>query len=400
MSELRIGSLFSGYGGLDMAVRDVIGGELAWWSDIDDGAIRIMSHHNPGVPNLGDISDVDWSSVAPIDVLTGGFPCQDISAAGKRAGIKPGTRSGLWTQMAYAISQLRPRLVVIENVRNLVNAPAHSDVEPCPLCVGEPVRDDVLRALGAVLGDLADLGFDAEWIGLPASTVGACHERWREFIVAYPAGQPWSEWNRDGGLAADKGSSGDLMLPSAVALLPTPSRSDGEGGHLSSEGHQATLSGAARELALLPTPAVNDMGAGKTVDEWDEWTAKMKAKHKNGNGHGDSLSIEAQRVAIDWGKYEAAIRRHEAAFGRPAPAPVQPSSKGTPQLSPKFTEWMMGLCEGHITDPDIWEGMTDKRGRPASEAAKRNAMLKAGGNGVIPLQSRVGLIECLRRAAA
>lgn len=69
----RIGSLFSGYGGLDMAVRAVVGGSLAWWSDIDDGAIRIMRHHHPGVPNLGDISAVDWEAVEPIDVLTGGL---------------------------------------------------------------------------------------------------------------------------------------------------------------------------------------------------------------------------------------------------------------------------------------------------------------------------------------
>jgi DNA (cytosine-5)-methyltransferase 1 len=133
------------------------------------------------------------------------------------------------------------------------------------------------------------------------------------------------------------------------------------------------------------------MGAGKTVQQWDEWTAAMKAKHRNGNGHGDSLSIEAQRVAVDWGKYEPAIRRHEAAFQRHAPAPTQPSAKGTPQLAPRFSEWLMGLRDGHVTDPAIWEGMTDKNGKPASKAAIRNAQLKACGNGVVPAQAAEAL---------
>ena len=187
---LRIGSLFSGYGGLEQGVQAVLGGTVAWHCEIDPGACKILAHRHPDVPNLGDISAVDWSAVEPVDVLVGGFPCQDVSAAGKRAGIQPGTRSGLWAQFAHAINHLRPALVVIENVRGLCSAdahhPAHSDLEPCPWCVGddEPV---LLRALGAVLGDLADLGFDAEWVGLRAADVGAPHGRFRVFVVAWPA---------------------------------------------------------------------------------------------------------------------------------------------------------------------------------------------------------------------
>jgi hypothetical protein len=92
---------------------------------------------------------------------TGGFPCQDVSHAGKRAGLRPDTRTGLWSQMAYAIDQLRPALVVAENVRGLLSAEAHSDLEPCPWCMGDGEGLSPLRALGAVLGDLADLGYDA-----------------------------------------------------------------------------------------------------------------------------------------------------------------------------------------------------------------------------------------------
>lgn len=200
MSVPRIGSLFSGYGGLDMGVQAALGGTVAWHSEYEpptksnpqptQGAARILAHHYPDVPNLGDITAVDWSAVEPVDVLCGGFPCQDVSAAGKRAGIAPGTRSGLWSEMHRAIVALRPSLVVIENVRGLLSAtaqhPAHSDVESCPWCVGddEPVT---LRALGAVLGDLADSGFHARWAGLRAADVGAPHGRYRVFVAAWPA---------------------------------------------------------------------------------------------------------------------------------------------------------------------------------------------------------------------
>lgn len=160
---------------------------------------------------------------------------------------------------------------------------------------------------------------------------------------------------------------------------------------------------------LLPTPAVNDMGAGYTPDEWDAWTGRMKAAHGNGNGHGKSLDIEVQRLlptpdvssgqrsfdshARDgyqtsvadvpnliaegrWGDYAAAIARWETILGRPAPDPTEPGPKGNPRLSPAFTEWMMGLPQGWITEVP---GIT------------RNEALKACGNGVVPAQAEAAL---------
>ena len=198
----RIGSLFTGVGGLDLAVLDVLGGHVVWHSqyeppdkkgrpDKHQYAARILAHHWPDVPNLGDITAIDWDQVlkehGPIDVLIGGFPCTDLSLAGKQAGLTEDTRSGLWLHMARAIHHLNPSLVIIENVRGLLSAPAHSDVEPCPWCLGNGRDEPVLRALGAVLGDLAGLGLNAEWVGLPASAIGAPHERWREFVLAWPA---------------------------------------------------------------------------------------------------------------------------------------------------------------------------------------------------------------------
>ena len=185
---LKIGSLFSGYGGLDIAVSNVTGGEVAWHCEWEDAPSAVLAHHWPDVPNYKDVSKVDWSSVEPVDILTGGFPCQDVSLAGARRGLGDGTRSGLWSEFAKAIDVLRPKLVVIENVRGLLSATAHSDVEPCPWCLGDDSGEPALRALGAVLGDLAVIGYDAKWTGVRASDAGAPHARFRVFIVAYPRG--------------------------------------------------------------------------------------------------------------------------------------------------------------------------------------------------------------------
>ncbi|AGK88009.1 DNA methyltransferase [Mycobacterium phage Severus] len=174
MSKPRIGSLFSGVGGLDLAVEEVTGGETIWQVEFDKHASKVLAKRF-GVPNYGDITKIDWTEVPPVDVLCGGFPCQDVSAAGRKAGIGQGTRSGLWAHFAEAIDVLRPQLVIIENVRGLLNAKATGP---------EGVS---MRAMGRVLGDLADLGYDAKWKTLAAGAIGAPHKRERVFIVARPA---------------------------------------------------------------------------------------------------------------------------------------------------------------------------------------------------------------------
>ena len=186
---MKIGSLFSGYGGLDLAVMNVTGAEVAWHCEWDDAPSKILDKHFPGVPNYRDVSKVDFTQVEPVDILTGGFPCQDLSLAGKRAGLQDGTRSGLWSEFARAIEELKPRLVVIENVRGLLSATASNGVEYSEEDLATLNGRAPLRALGAVLGDLADLGYDAKWTGLRASDAGAPHQRFRIFIIAFPNSQ-------------------------------------------------------------------------------------------------------------------------------------------------------------------------------------------------------------------
>lgn len=184
---LKIGSLFSGYGGLDLGVQAALGGEVVWHCEFDTAPSIVLENNFPGIPNFGDITKVDWDTVERVDILTGGFPCQDVSLAGGRKGVAEGTRSGLWFEFAKAIEKLQPRLVVIENVRGLLSAKADSGMGYSAEVVEEAGGKPVLRALSAVLADLADLGYDAEWQTVRASTAGAPHRRERVFIIAYPS---------------------------------------------------------------------------------------------------------------------------------------------------------------------------------------------------------------------
>ena len=171
-----------------MAVSAAFNADVVWQSEFDKHASQLLAYRFPDTPNLGDITQIDFSQVEPVDIICGGFPCQDVSAAGKRAGIKEGTRSGLWSYFAGAIDSIRPSYVVIENVRGLLSAKAHRNLVP-----GEGDVDQggtVLRAAGAVLGDLADLGYCARWSTLAAGAVGAPHRRERVFILATPEVHP------------------------------------------------------------------------------------------------------------------------------------------------------------------------------------------------------------------
>jgi DNA (cytosine-5)-methyltransferase 1 len=186
MPKLRVGSLFSGYGGLDLAVLNVLDAEMAWHCEWEDAPSAILTKHFPVVPNYHDVTKVDFTQVEKVDVLTGGFPCQDLSLAGKRAGLKEGTRSGLWHEFARAIEELQPRLVVIENVRGLLSAKADNGMEYSQEDLDDWGCRPVFTAIQAVLGSLADIGYDAKWCGLRAADAGAPHNRFRVFIIAYP----------------------------------------------------------------------------------------------------------------------------------------------------------------------------------------------------------------------
>jgi len=164
---MRIGSLFSGIGGLELGLeRAIPGAHTVFQVEQNPYARAVLAKHWPKAQRYEDVRQVGAHNLPPVDMCIGGFPCQDLSVAGKRAGIN-GERSGLWSEYARIIGELRPRYVVVENVSALLSG-----------------------GMGRVLGDLAACGYDAIWDCIPAAAVGAPHRRDRLFIVAYSYGLP------------------------------------------------------------------------------------------------------------------------------------------------------------------------------------------------------------------
>lgn len=162
--KLRVLDLFSGIGGFSLGLERA-GMQTVAFCEIEQFPRRVLRKHWPKVPIYEDVRTLTAARLAAdgigVDVICGGFPCQDISVAGKGAGIE-GERSGLWKEYARLIGELRPQYVIVENVAALLG-----------------------RGVSRVLGDLAEIGYDAEWHCIPASHVGAPHRRDRLWIVAY-----------------------------------------------------------------------------------------------------------------------------------------------------------------------------------------------------------------------
>lgn len=162
---MRIGSLFSGIGGLELGLEWAGVGHVVWQVERDPFARSVLARHWPDADrSVEDVTIAGAANLAPVDLICGGFPCQDISTAGKGAGLA-GERSGLWFEYLRIVRELRPRFVVVENVAALLG-----------------------RGLDTVLGGLAEAGYDAEWFCLRASDVGAPHRRERLFVVAHRVG--------------------------------------------------------------------------------------------------------------------------------------------------------------------------------------------------------------------
>lgn len=158
---MRIGSLFAGIGGLDLACEWAGLGSPVWQVEIDPFCRAVLAKHWPTVQRYDDVRAVGSANIAPADVVVGGFPCQDLSVAGKRAGLG-GARSGLWFEYLRILGELRPVGVIVENVSGLAGG-----------------------ALDAVASGLHGLGYTVDVARVAASDVGAPHQRIRHFIVAY-----------------------------------------------------------------------------------------------------------------------------------------------------------------------------------------------------------------------
>ncbi len=165
---LRVLDLFSGIGGFSLGLERTGGFKTVAFCEIEEFPRKVLKKHWPTIPIYPDVTKLSAKQLTTdgisVDVICGGFPCQDISFAGKGAGIK-GERSGLWEEYSRLIGELRPQYVIVENVSALLS-----------------------RGLSDVLGDLATLGYDAEWHCIPAAAVGAPHRRDRAWVISYPCG--------------------------------------------------------------------------------------------------------------------------------------------------------------------------------------------------------------------
>jgi len=353
---MKTGSLCSGYGGLDMAV----GGDLQWVCDFDEGAAKILAHRYPDIPNLHDLTAIDWTEVEPVDVITAGYPCQPFSNAGKRAGTSDARH--IWPHIADAIRALRPRYAVFENVAGHVSL-----------------------GLTDVLADLAEIGFDAQWGTVRASDVGAPHRRERLFILAT---------NADVVTGKLKPIDGERRRTGKESTRPA---------RLGNRAHATTDTGRGRRGEDHPRRRdMEQVGDAGIQAGWDEDASRVvgdfaatpdTAGDGRQQGRPESAGLIGRPyVAVSgdttadidlpaWGDYGPAIARWERVLGRPAPNPTTTGRTGKPVLNPPFVEWMMGLPAGWVTGHGL-------------SAAKELKML---GNGVCPQQAHAAISALMER---
>lgn len=323
-------ALCPGYGGLELG----LGLTPAAYAEFAPAPARVMAAHHPSVPNFGDITAVDWSRVARPDLLTAGFPCQPVSAAGRQ--LATADPRWLWPAVRACVAALRPTRVLLENVRNIVGI--HKG-----------------QILALILGDLCALGYAVRWLTLGACAVGFAHHRHRWFALATYVGEPAPPprhlathpvcgWRRE------------------RAAAPSPTARDGDGrgaGDADYWAQRTSRRGNGLPLdatvALLPTPRATDGENGGPGQR----------------GSSGDLAMPSAVQPQHWGAYAAAVERQEAVTGIPAPAPTEPNTNGNPRLAPAFVEWLMGIPAGHVT---------------ATADITRNEALRMLGNGAVPAQ--------------
>jgi DNA (cytosine-5)-methyltransferase 1 len=331
---LTKGSLCSGYGGLDLATP----GTLRFLAEVDADASAVLSREYPEVRNLGDIAAHRWSERDRVDLLTAGFPCQPVSAAGQHRGKND--RRWLWPAVLDAIAGSRPAEVFLENVQNLVS-----------------IRQGAI--LAEILNGLRDAGYACWWTVLGACAVGAPHHRW---------------YLRGRRMRGRVPEAGRLHNPCGAprsggrALMPSPQARDfkGAAGYVNRNSYLDDLPAI---VQLLPTPNARDGGARGTPTQ-DHALRRVANPERSINLEDAAVAFllpELYATDTRWGKFAPAVALWEGIIGRNAPDPTELAPKGGRRLNPALSEWMMGLPAGLVT-----------------EGVARSAALRLAGNGVVP----------------
>lgn len=297
-----------------------------------------------------------------------------------------GTRSNLWVNMREAIATLKPRLVVWENVLGALSAPAESESDATTsnmeqgggLLAAPPGGH--LRALGRVLGDLTEIGYDTEWTTLRASDIGAPHHRARVFLIAWPRTTDPESRGRDHGQTTHQ------RTPHREVHTPDNHR-DATPDTQRDHGRQGPLLDRGRAQAQRPTTTSRPEHSSSAFADTDRVgrDGRGTTPEPTSRAQPTTSRLCAGNRSVEWGKYAPAIRRWERTLNTPAPNPTEPNTKGNPRLAAPFAEWMMGLPAGWVTAPEI--GLT------------RAQQLKALGNGVCVLQAQTALTHLLERTA-
>ena len=337
---MKIGSLCSGYGGLDLAVERFYGGNTIWHAETEPAAARVLARHWPGVPNLGDLTRIDWATIEPPDVLCAGFPCQPFSVAGLRK--SENDERAIFGYIADAISVLRPGTIVLENVPGILDT-------------GGP----------GIIAALTSLRYDCRWGIVRASDVGAPHKRARWFCVATDScSERYGRRQNDSMVGRlDREDRG----PRRQSEHSNEALADTYDGGQSLDGPD---SGKFRERQHKE---LNAKGSSKnealenaySKQEWSRAAPGVHAQDTTGR------SFRPSRPVSSFGEYEPAVRRWEQILRRPAPNPVDDHGL----LNPRFVEWMMGLNANHVCNHGL----------------SRAQELKMLGNGVVPAQALLAL---------
>ena len=353
MTDPTIGSFCTGIGGLDLAAAAHYNARHAWVCEYDSAPSKVLDHHWPDTLNHGDLTSTDWTAAEPVDIVTAGYPCQPFSTAGQRKGFDD--ERHIWPAIRDAISVLRPRVVVLENVRGHLSL-----------------------GFDSVLGDLAGLGFDAEWGTFRSSDIGAPHRRERLYVVA---SHPESVRHDRGMGAGAGGGQARRARPTNPGVTIADTNSDPAGRHAGTAFGTQTW----RENEQgKPDSYGSKNGRSATTDPqidrfYGEREIGSTRRRRPGLALGDATTIGPDRGSVtDWGRYGDAIHRWEQITGRPAPVPL---TNG--RLNPELTEWMMGYPAGWVTDPAI--GLT------------RAQRLKVCGNAVQPQTAALALHDLTAR---
>ena len=347
---MKIGSLCTGYGGLDLAVETYFNAETIWCAEIDKYASQVIEQRF-AIPNYGDLKKINWAEMPEIDILTAGYPCQPFSTAGNRKGADDSRH--LWPYIKEAISQLRPKFVILENVRGHLSL-----------------------GFQEVLKDLTEIRYDAKWKIVRASDAGAAHQRARLFIIAYTDGYAHNQSQRtdrnihgtsseiiDGSNWDEFGSSNSIECANSDCIRCT--LEPDESGEIWHQGQSQSEFGELVKGVTSATKSSNTSSARLRQNIMDKF---HKTNHRTRGG----IALDGEPLTGLWWRntpYEAAIERWKTIQGEP-PSPLMGE-----RLNPKFVEWMMGLPDGWVTECGL--SVTQQ--------------LKMLGNGVVPQQAKLAL---------